>query len=155
MAALEARLAPGTLVDVVDREGKVLRGDFVRADEKGVLITAHDGGEGNLVLPAHVATVMRHGDSLKNGMLIGAGIGVVSAILLATDEANDTGCYTTGCKVWTGVALVPVYAGIGALIDRSVKGREIVYRAPSERISWSVVPHPVRRGAGIRLALRF
>ena len=69
MAALEERVQPGTQVDVVDRQGRILRGEFVRADDEGILVS--------------------------------------------------------------------------------------LYRAPTERLSWSVVPHPVPRGAGVRVALAF
>jgi len=31
----------------------------------------------------------------------------------------------------------------------------VVYRAPVDRLSWSVTPHPVPRGAGLRLAVKF
>ena len=46
MAALEARVKPGTEVDVVDREGRILRGEFVRADDQGVLVAVYGSDEG-------------------------------------------------------------------------------------------------------------
>lgn len=155
MAALEARLEPGTQIDVVDREGKMVRGDFVRADDRGVLIAGYAGTPGNLVTAADVVSVTRAGDPVKNGMLIGAAVGLVSAIVVATDDSGDSGCYTTGCRVGLGIVVVPIYTGIGALIDKAVKGREIVYRAPPEGVSWSITPRPVPRGAGLQVALRF
>jgi hypothetical protein len=155
MPALDARLAPGTQVDVIDRRGRVVRGDFVRADGSGVLIAGFADTESNLISAADVVSVTRAGDSLKNGMWIGAAVGVLGAIAVATDDTGESGCYTTGCKVGLGIVAVPMYVGIGALIDKAIKGREVVYRAPSDRVSWSIAPHLVARGAAVRVAVRF
>lgn len=155
MAALEERVQPGTQVDVVDRQGRILRGDFVRADDEGVLVSLFGNAEGRRVPAAEVMSVTRPGDSLKNGALIGAAVGALTAIAVSTDETGESGCYTTGCKAGLSVFAVATYTGIGMLIDRAIKGRDVVYRAPTERLSWSVVPHPVPRGAGVRVALAF
>lgn len=161
MAALDARVKPGTQVDIVDRDGRLWRGEFVRADDQGVLLAGYGGEAGKLVSAGEVANVVRAGDSLKNGMLIGAGVGVVTAIAIIADDSYNgydgyaAECDSTGCKVGVGLALVPIYAGIGALIDKAFKGRETVYRAPSDRVSWRVAPQPVRGGAGVRVAVSF
>lgn len=157
MAALEERVQPGTPVDVVDRQGRVLRGDFARADDEGVLITLYGNSEGRRVPAADIMSVTRSGDSLKNGALIGAAVGLVSGILVTTYEDPYAApvCVDTGCKIGLTGVLTAMYGGIGALIDHLIKGRTVVYRAPVDRIAWSVAPHPVPRGAGIQLALRF
>jgi len=161
MAALEERVKPGTEVDVVDRQGRILRGGFVRADDEGVLVTLYGSAEGRRVPAADVMSVTGPGDSLKNGALIGAAVGALGAIGVVADieDPNDPYappiCATSGCKVVTSVAVVAVWTGIGLLIDRAIKGHEVVYRAPADRVSWSVTPHPVPRGAGLRVALKF
>jgi hypothetical protein len=155
MAALEERVQPGTQVDIVDRQGRVLRGDFVRADGEGILITLYGNAEGRRVPAGEVMTVTRPGDSLKNGALIGAAVGVLTAIAVSTDDTDTSGCDTTGCKAVLSVFAVGAYTGIGMLIDRAIKGRTVVYRAPTDRVSWSVTPHPVPRGAGVQVALKF
>lgn len=155
MAALEDRLTPGTEIDVVDREGRVVRGEFVSAGAEGMLLTVFGAVEGRRVAAGDVVTVTRKGDSLKNGALIGAAVGAFSAILVGTDDSGASGCYTTGCKVGTGVAVTALYTGVGMLIDRAMKGREVVYRARADRKTWSMAPYPVPRGGGVRLALRF
>ena len=40
-------------------------------------------------------------------------------------------------------------------ISFPIKGRTVVYRAPADRVSWSVTPHPVPRGVGVQVALKF
>jgi hypothetical protein len=159
MWELEDRVKPGSEVDIVDREGRVLRGEFVRADAEGVLISVFGAAEGRRVAAADVATVLRRGDSIKNGTLIGAGIGLGMGLLLYTDPdgaENDLEpwCEGTECAGYV-VAFTAMYGGIGALVDHLIKGREVVYRVPADRVSWSVTPHPVPRGAGVRLSVRF
>jgi hypothetical protein len=101
--------------------------------------------------------VTRHGDSLKSGALIGFAAGVLAAIAVSTDDRGDYGCdtNTTGCKAALSVFALGASTGIGVYVDHEIKGRHVVYRAPTGRVSWSVTPHPVPRGAGIQLALRF
>jgi hypothetical protein len=155
MAALEEKVQPGTQVDVVDRQGRILRGDFVRADDEGVLVTLY--GEGRRVPAGDVMSVTRPGDSLKNGALIGAAVGAIGAFGAFIDNGEATGCgrTATACKVGFAALSLGFYTGVGVLVDRAVKGRDVVYRAPADRLSWSVTPHPVPRGAGVRLALSF
>lgn len=160
MDALDGRLKPGTEIDVTDREGRVFRGQFVRADDDGVLLTAFGGDQGRRIAAADVVSVSRHGDSLKNGALVGAAAGGITALAISIEDNSGYSepiCTDTGCKVIASVFAVVTYAGIGMLVDRAIKGREVVYRAPSRStpVALSVVPYPVRCGAGVRLALKF
>lgn len=155
MAELEARMQAGTEVDVVDRQGRILRGGFASAGDDGILITVYGSAEGRRIPAADVVNVTRAGDSLKNGALIGAAAGALTALAVMTDDTGASGCFTTGCKAGFSAFAVAAYTGIGALIDRAVKGREDVYRAPAHRVSLSVTPHPVPRGAGVQLAVKF
>ena len=159
LADLDRRLDPGTEVDVVDREGRVIRGTWVRADEEGVLLSSFGGDGGHRLPAAEVVSVTRQGDSLKNGMIIGGLVGLGSSLLVFTTE-DTSGAEPicpeadTGCKVSTTVLMTAAYAGLGALIDRAIKGREVAYRAPG-RVSSSITPYPVPGGAGLSVALRF
>jgi hypothetical protein len=158
MAALEGRVEPGTDVELVDREGRILRGAFVRADDQGVLVTVYGGDEGRRVPASNILTVTRAGDSLKNGALIGAAAGAITVLAIAIDDGSgqaDPWCIDTSCKVVASFFAMTAYPAIGMVIDRAIKGRTVVYRAPADRMSWSVTPHPVPRGAGVRVALKF
>ena len=153
MEELEARLAPGAAVDVVDREGRVYRGQFARADSDGVLLTIGGSDTGRRIAASDVISVTRDGDSLKNGLLIGGGIGLASSLLLLAAE-NEEFCDASEC-VLSGVFVTATYAGIGALVDYLVNGKTLVYRQPSTRVSLAVTPYPVRRGGGLALSIRF
>jgi hypothetical protein len=158
MAGLEDRMQPGTEVDLVDREGRVVRGAFVRADDEGVLVTLYGSGEGRRVPAADIMTVTRPGDSLKNGALIGAAVGAATALAISIDDGSgqvEPWCLDTGCKVAASAFAIVTYTGIGMIVDRAIKGRTVAYRAPADRASWSVAPQLVPRGAGVRLAVKF
>jgi len=156
MTALEARLEPGVEVDVVDTEGRVYRGDFARADGDGVLLTLTGNAAGRRIPAAEVISVSRRGDSLKNGMLIGGGVGALSSLIVfAEDDYYEGECDSSGCKVGVALGVTAFYVGVGALIDHLIKGHELVYRAPPEGLALSVAPYPVRQGAGVRVGLTF
>jgi hypothetical protein len=147
MAGLEARLTPGTEIDLVDRKGQVVHGAFVRADDRGVLITTYRTAEGRRVPVGDIISITRPGDPVLNGALIGGAFGALPFILLA-EKPGDI-------PITEAVSAAGTTAAFGALIDFLIKGRTVVYRAPSRHLSWSVAPHPVRRGAGVRVALTF
>lgn len=158
MAALDELVQPGTPIHVVDRQGRSFQGEFVRADDGGVLFTVAATAEGNRIPAADIMTVTRAGDSLKNGALIGAAAGAITALAITIDDGSgqvEPWCIDTGCKARASAFAVVTYMGIGMLIDRAIKGRTVVYRAPAGRLSWSVTPHPVPRGAGLQVALKF
>jgi hypothetical protein len=144
MADLEARVTPGTKIDVVDRKGRIVRGEFARADDEGVLVISYGSGEARRVPAPDVLSVTRPGDSVLNGALIGAAFGALPVIGLKGNLASRE-----------AVSIVGTYAAIGALIDLAFKGRTLVYRASGPRVSLSVTPHPVAGGAGVRLAIGF
>jgi hypothetical protein len=156
MHELDERLKPGSEIDLVEREGRGFRGEFVRADEQGILLAGYGGVQGRRVPAADIITITRKGDSLKNGLLIGAGIGLASGLLVASGNDSDGTDWCDGSECAGFVVFsTATYAGIGVLIDHLVKGREVVYRAPAARVSWSVAPYPVKHGAGVRVAMGF
>jgi hypothetical protein len=64
-------------------------------------------------------------DPLRNGVLIGAGIGLAATLLLVAISDDDTaGQEFLGFSLFT----VPIGAGLGAAIDATHKGRELIYR---------------------------
>ncbi|MCX6539240.1 MAG: hypothetical protein NT151_09970 [Acidobacteria bacterium] len=94
-------------------------------------------------------------DSLKNGTIIGACVGAVfGAVALGLEQPVDSAGKkigfvpdTVGKKIGVMAGVIAMYAGIGALIDYAIKGRETVYErpvgVPSVHLSPIVAPHSV------------
>lgn len=118
------RLAAGTPVDVVGVNGAEIRGRFVRSSAQSLTVIGVDGRE--LSLPVElIRSVWRRGDRLRNGAIIGGLIGLAGAI------GGQSTCSDCADDIAVGIALgVPIWAGVGALIDRWHVGRTIVYQAP-------------------------
>jgi hypothetical protein len=164
MAAVEQRLEPGTEVEVVDRAGHLIQGQFVRADVDGVVVDLY-GNEERHVPAADVVSVDKVGDSLANGILIGLASGaVVGGYFALTPSVERFSCWDDICGPWcvddacrwiTGAAVTAAGVALGAYLDHRKTGRTAVYRSPVRRASLSVTPQLVRRGAGLKVAVRF
>jgi hypothetical protein len=113
-----------TEIIVRTTNGQEVRGRLVSVDAEGVTLTRPDGGETRLARD-EVSRLWRRGDSLKNGAIIGGVIGLAGAV------AGQSECTDCSGEVALGIALgVPIWAGIGAWIDRLHVGRTLVYEAP-------------------------
>jgi uncharacterized membrane protein YeaQ/YmgE (transglycosylase-associated protein family) len=83
----------------------------------------------------------RGGDPLWNGILVGALIGGV-------------GSGTASQNVALGISGAILYGGVGAVIDKLIDGRVLVYRA-ARQTSIAVVPLVDRNRRGVRVSVRF
>jgi hypothetical protein len=164
---LQRRVPPGTQVIVTDHEGRALVGKYVLADGQGVLINLPGVRNGRRVAADDVATVTRVGDSWARGIVIGTGAALLPSIGFVTTPPADRFtcsygycrpfCVSDGCRLATGISMVAVGAAVGALIDRNVTGREVIFDASprDEPIALSIHPYPVRGGGAVRVALKF
>jgi hypothetical protein len=118
------RVNADAVIHVRTTNGVELTGRFVRASTQALVMTGRDGRETSLDA-GQVLLVWRDGDSVRNGAIIGGLVGLAGGIL---GKSNCTDC---SAERAVGVALgVPIWAGIGALIDRQRTGRTLIYRAP-------------------------
>ena len=121
LAALPVK--PGIIVYVRTTNGAELQGEFISATSRALTISP--GGRSTSVDVDHIAQIWKRGDSLRNGAIIGAVIGVAGAI------GGQSECSDCSGRVAAGIFLgAPIWAGIGALIDRQHVGRTLIYRAP-------------------------
>ena len=118
------RVTPATVVYVRTSTGADVEGRFVRASARDLVIAGPDGRETTLGAD-QVVFVWRRGDSLRNGAIIGGLFGLAGGIF------GQSQCTDCSGEIAIGVGLgVPLWAGIGALIDRQHAGRTLIYRAP-------------------------
>ncbi len=75
-------------------------------------------------------------DSLKNGTLIGAAIGLAMGFVAAgiSDcSGPHPGGACPGFRVAAVVVSTGMYAGLGAVVDAAIRGRTTLYEAPHRR----------------------
>ena len=151
---LPSHIRAGQTIYVTDPQGREIKGQLVRLSAASMTLRGEHGERE--FARAEIHQVARHGDSVANGTAIGMGVlggwGLVGA--LRTDDGVS--CADVfglgGCAALVGMTAA-MGAGIGALIDYSIKGRTTVYQSAPQRISVSPFMHP--RGGGVRLMVRF
>jgi len=93
-------------------------------------------------------------DSLKNGTLIGAAVGVamgLAAAGLSDCPGRHPGGACPGSRAAVALVSTGMYAGIGAGVDAIIRGRTTLYQAPSQ----SPIPSALGRApAGAVLSRR-
>ncbi len=138
-------------VHVMDDAGVEVSGRFVRLNPDSLVLLIGDK-EIRLEAP-RVRRIQKQGDSLRNGVVIGALVGV-GVGLLASGIADCPGADAGGsCPGFRAAALVGstgLYAGLGAGIDALVSGRTTLYEGPTPRSGTRVAP---LHHAGINLQL--
>ena len=130
---------------VLDERGVETRGKLLRLDTKSVVLLI-DGMQREFELSA-VSRVSQRGDSLKNGAIAGAVVGVVLGLMSAAivecrdDDGGYGGCPSMGRA---GIVLFSTafYSAVGTGIDAAIQGRRVLYQAPPRsasfafRVSW-------------------
>lgn len=116
-------------VYVEDRSGREVEGKLVSLTESA--LTVNIDGLTRTFTPAEVTKVDRRGDSLKNGALIGAAVGVFTGLLGdcpgAGSRNGSKGC--TGARVGYVFGGAAIWAAIGASIDALIPGRTRLWPA--------------------------
>lgn len=136
-------------VYVIDRAGTETRGRLVSITES--LVSIDVNGATKTFTPDQVSLIERKGDSLKNGAIIGAVIGLGGGLLsagLADCPGSSSSC--PGAKI-VGVALSSaIYAAIGIGIDAAVSGRTRIWPRTSQQSGGLLIAaSPVERRAFI------
>jgi hypothetical protein len=133
METLLSRVKSGDTVYVTDSMARETTGTFVKLADGTLTVLA--GGQLRDMPTLDVRQVSRHGDSVWNGFLIGAAIGVALGAVGGAMQ-NDYAVSITANTL--------MFGGISALIDHFIDGRTVVYRAgprPTVRIAPMLLPH--------------
>lgn len=118
-------LPPRAIVYVLTTGGAELQGELVRASQAGGVELVRADGRMVAVPASDVVRVWRRGDSLRNGLLVGAAIGAAGLVTAAASCRVDCAGFVAGMVVGAGV-----WTGAGALVDAARTGRTLVYLAP-------------------------
>ncbi|HEX7796804.1 MAG TPA: hypothetical protein VF456_20720 [Vicinamibacterales bacterium] len=141
---LSQRLKPGTRVIVVDGGQRTVIGKVAEVSGDSITVRATDNS--STVLPSQGTTWHLRTDSLTNGTLIGAAVGVVISIANYKDGA--------GAGAISGV---PIWALLGALTDRAfghpvlTATKNVVASSASVHVS----PWVGKRSGGIAFSVAF
>jgi hypothetical protein len=150
-AALDLRgtLTPGKTVWITDAAGREEKTQVLTVS--GDSITTSTGSDIRHVQTADVKRITaRQSDSVLNGALIGAGVGLASGLFLCRLTEPWEVCNNPGPLLRIGA----LGAGIGIGIDALIRGRKTVYVAPdSARLH--AAPIVGRRAGGLQLSLSF
>lgn len=117
----------GRKIDVKVKTGYSVEGAFKASNPDSITMTIVTGDELRIAKAdiVEIRSSEPDRDSLKNGALIGLGIGMVVGAL----NAGMADLKSTGAKAAAFAGASAAYSGIGALIDRAVRRREVLYRA--------------------------
>ena len=150
---LQQRVKSGDVIFVTDHSGHVTRGIFETA---GQSIRVSVAGTTREWLPEEVREVRRRGDSVSNGLgigaLSGAAAGTACGLALASLLRNE-GHDPIGAFFGVFAASVGAGAGIGAGLDAAITGNTVVYQQPKRTTSIAPVISP--SGGGVRIAFSF
>jgi hypothetical protein len=118
-------------VHVLDDMGSETTGTLIGIDADSISLLVN--GNERSFERARVRRLQKRGDSLKNGALIGAGVGVVLASITAAVADCPTASDTSGPGAKVGLAILgtAIYTGVGVGIDALVTGRTTMYEAPA------------------------
>jgi hypothetical protein len=135
---IATQLKSGDTVYVVDTTLREITGVFGKVSDSTITLMVN--GELRDIAFSDVRRITRRGgDPLWNGVLLGAGVGVLAGA-------------PAGAGVAVGFAVV--YGSIGAFIDWAVPGRVVVYRAPAAK---TIAVGPLVTGGrrGVRVSISF
>lgn len=121
------------VVYVEDRAGAEVRGRLLSITPAAIAID--DDGSRRTFAPADVTKIDRRGDSLKNGALIGAAVGLLTGFIGDCPRAgtNSGGNSCPGARAGYVLGGAAIWAGIGAGIDALIPGRTRLWPAPPKR----------------------
>jgi hypothetical protein len=145
----------GDEVRVTDAAGIEARGSLSRLSADSVEILTAQGprtwGATDVQRVRH-----RYSDPVRNGVLIGAGVGagfaaIAYALTCPECDAEDAGWIALGIGIYAGGG-----AGLGALVDVLHKGTRTVYERPAAAGgSFAIGPILDRTRRGLAAGLRF
>lgn len=118
-------------VFLLDSRGAEYRGKLLRVDDREVTMLVKD--HERTFQRNEIVRIEKRGDSLKNGAIIGAITGAALGLLAAgiSDCPTPHQASCTGTRIAILVTSVGIYTGVGTGVDAAIRGRTLIYQAPS------------------------
>lgn len=145
---VNAPLTQGKIYWVTRSDGSEIRGFITSRTLAEIRV---NGALGEVAIPARDVLHISKVDGLWNGFAIGAGVGMAFFVPWAlSDEASAPAAQ----KVAGSLVVAAMYGGIGALIDRAMEGRTVVFRRAGGA-SVALAPAATAHGFGVRGSVRW
>ena len=129
-----ANMAVFSTVFVHDGRGSQIKGKLLRLDDESILVLVN--GQERRIELANIWKVEKRGDSLRNGAITGAIVGLgLGALAMGMSECRKPAGGYGSCGVAPRLAIVAVstgvYASIGTGIDAVIQGRTTLFQRPT------------------------
>ena len=115
-------------VYVMDRQGQETKGKILSWTDSAIVLRVDDGATRTFRAGEAVRIDLR-GDSLKNGALLGAGVGLAVGLMTSAACSDCGGAFTATMTL----ATAGIYAAIGTGIDALILGRTPFWNAGSSQ----------------------
>jgi hypothetical protein len=116
-------------VYVMDRQGQETKGKVVSWTDSAIVLRI-DAGRTRTFQAGEAVRIDLRGDSLKNGALIGAGVGLGIGLLTSgIADCPESGGGCAGFRVSFAIVSSAIYAAIGTAIDALIPGRTPLWNA--------------------------
>ena len=135
-AELRQRLAPGRPISVADADGTEVQGKVSAVSASALTLNVDD--DLRRFDGADVREVRRNGDPLWNGFAIGAGVGVLGA-LLPDNRCSGRPLRCDDRQIPQRVAFLAAATAVGVAIDALHRDRTVLYRSPA-RVVVRLIP---------------
>ena len=149
-------LRRGDRVTVTDNNGRSLKGRIIELSRSTLSLDAR-GARHDLHADDVSLIRQRRRDTLRNGALIGLGVGAFPAAILASwaySYANNEGGSPVGGAAFCAGLSLSVAAGIGAGVDALIRRSHVIYGptgAAQRRLTVSPLLSGHRRGVAVSL----
>ena len=155
--ALQGRVNSGARVVVKDQAGRETEGVLTGLTASGISLRV--GNDQRQWPAAEVSEVRRRGDSVKNGTLMGLGIGLAAGVggglamasLFGNEGGDAGGVFLAMSALGAGIG-----AAAGAGVDASRQGQTVLFRRSAsggKSVSFGTVLTPAVRA--VHVAIRF
>lgn len=136
-------------VFLTDLQGAEHRGQLIRVAADEVVLLGLNGER--TFKRQDITLIEKRGDSLKNGALIGAAVGVLGGIGLLSIDCGPSGGSCAGEKMAFFTVAIATYTAIGVGIDALISGRTVLYRAYGKpTVALAVQPGKIAVGFNVR-----
>ena len=145
----------GQTVEILDDQQRTIRGKVAALSLESISLVVD--GKATEIYIDHISRIVRRGDSVWNGALIGLAAGAATGFLAVSSGSCDPRAWGPCFDEPRFVAAVTllfggVGAGVGAGVDALIRRERVVYQRGASPVA-RVIPLVGKEGGGARVAV--